>query len=80
MSASGIVVDADKDQVATVRQGVETTHDKLDSMDAKLDKLDKLDSMDGKLDELDGIQAELDRQTGAMETQIEVLREIRDAV
>lgn len=83
MTAASVTTGASHEQVEVVQAGVETTHDKLDSMDGTLDSVDgKLDSVDGKLeklDELDVIQAELDAQTGALDRQIEVLEQIRDA-
>jgi hypothetical protein len=44
-------------------------------MDDKLDDLDQLDTVDSKLD---AVQVELDRQTGVMGEQVEILTEIRD--
>lgn len=77
---------AESRQVQAVHGAVQDTHRALEdtheavedngatlaSMDTKLDRLDQLDH-------LDIIQAELDQQTGAMDRQIRVLEQIRDA-
>lgn len=69
MSSSSLLVSSSSEQVEAVLDGQETTHETLESMDSKLDKLD----------ELDVIEAELNAQTGALDRQLEVLEQIRDA-
>jgi len=66
---------ADRRQVAAVASAVDRTNSVLGGMDGKLDKLG---TMDRKLDKLDLIQGQLDVQTGALNEQTLVLREIRD--
>lgn len=58
---------------------------KLGTMDGKLDKLDDLDVIknglvagDGRESKLDVVQTELDRQTGVLDRQVQILGEIRD--
>lgn len=59
---------------------------KLDRLH-KLDKLDKLDAIEaaivgeeGMIRELDAVQLELDMQTGVLDEQLTVLRQIREAL
>lgn len=75
---SALVIGSSSEEVRTVHHAVQDNGDTLDSVDAKLDKLDAMDAKLDKLDELDVIQAELDRQTGALDRQVEVLGQIRD--
>lgn len=73
-----LVVGSSSEEVRTVHHAVQENGETLDSVDTKLDKLDTIDVKLDKLDELDVIQAELDRQTGALDRQVEVLGQIRD--
>lgn len=82
-----LAASAGRVQVSSVRGAVEdngrwlqengeTLHDIDEQLDA-LGKLDKLDAID---DDLDEVQLELDRQTGVLGTQVEILEQIRDGV
>lgn len=75
--------------VQTVREAVLDNGRALDSVDLKLDNLDKLGkldeldrlgAMDEKLDALDVIQVTLSAQSGALDQQVGLLRDIRDAL
>lgn len=71
---------------------LETMDSKLDQLETMDSKLDQLKTMDGKLDtieaalveedgktsKLDVVQVELDRQTGVLDRQVDLLGEIRD--
>lgn len=77
---------AERSQVERVHEAVLSNGDTLESVDVKLDKLDKLDAIEdaisgeeGMVRELDVIQIELDRQTGVLGQQVEILKQIRDA-
>lgn len=77
-----IGIGSSRDQVQTVHAAVHAKGSTLGSMDGKLDSVDgKLESVDTKLDkleDLDTIQAELDHQTGVLDTQVSRLTQIRD--
>lgn len=68
-------VDGKLDSVDGRLDSVDGKLDKLDSVD---NKLDKLDSVDNKLDDLDRIQLQLDKQTGVLDDQLEVLKDISE--
>lgn len=57
---------------------------KLESMDSKLDRLDVIEAAlideDEQISKLDVGQAELDRQTGVLGRQVQLLGEIRDGL
>lgn len=83
-SLVGLFFGASRPQLRQVTTTVADSNQRLKrirSTVASVDgKLDKLDTIDGKLDKLDVIQVELDRQTGAMDHQVRILGEIRDAL
>lgn len=85
-----LTASAGRVQVGGVREAVEDNGetlgdideqlDKLDSMDSKLDKLDDLDKLDAIDDDLDRVGLQLDKQTGVLGRQVEILEQIRDNV
>lgn len=67
--------------LASVDGKLDSVDGKLDTLDSMDNKLDKLDTMDGKLDKLDDldrIQLQLDKQTGVLDDQLDVLKEISE--
>ena len=69
-----LITDAGRRQLARVEEGVLAGNALSRANGRQLEKLDKLD----KLDDLDLIQLQLDRQTGVLEQQLVLLRDIRD--
>lgn len=67
-----------QDNGATLR----SVDHRLGSVDGKLDKLDAIDEDLDKLDAIDGdldkVQIQLDTQPGVLDTQVELLTQIRD--
>lgn len=75
-----VVVGSSEEQVRNVHSAVLANGRKLD----KLDKLDAIEDAliegDGRVSKLDLVQAELDQQTGALDRQVSLLRDIRDSL
>lgn len=92
--ASEEQVDGIESQLGSMDGKLGTVDGKLDRLETVDSKLDKLETMDGKLDviqgaltdaegqtsKLDVVQTELDRQTGVLDRQVEILGEIRDSL
>lgn len=62
-----------EEQVERVHHAVVENGVRLEGIDAQLDQLEKLD-------ELDAIQLELDKQTGVLDDQLGVLKQVRDGL
>jgi hypothetical protein len=75
-----LLAGAGRQQVGGVRDAVETNGRKLDNLD-RLDVIeDALVEADGRTSKLDAVQVELDRQTGVLDRQVEILERIRDGL
>lgn len=72
-----LLAGAGRQQVGGVRDAVETNGRKLDKLDVIEDALVEAD---GRTSKLDAVQVELDRQTGVLDRQVEILERIRDGM
>lgn len=85
-----LAANAGRSQVGGVREAVEEngrwlrenggTLEDIDGQLDKLDKLDKLDQLDAIDSDLDKVQLELDKQTGVLGRQVQILEQIRDGI
>lgn len=79
-----LAASAGRGQAGGVRETVEDNGETLTSIDAQLDKLDSMDAKLDRLgaidDDLDRVQVELDKQTGVLDRQVEILGQIRDGL
>lgn len=76
----GLVTSAGQGTVEDIQGTVEGNHEVLESNnDILQDNNELLEDSTRKLETLDDIQLELDRQTGVLERQVEVLHQIRDS-
>lgn len=75
-----LAASAGRAQVGGVREAVEDNGDTLGAIDEQLDELGKLDKLDAIEGDLDRVELELDKQTGVLGRQVEILEQIRDGV
>lgn len=76
-----VLVGSTSDEVRSVGREIRSVGEAVDRNGGKLDAIgDALveDTENGRVSRLDVVQAELDHQTGALDRQVSLLREIRD--
>lgn len=78
IGAGTLAASAGRVQVAGVREAVEANGETLSGLGRKADlQLVRLEALDA-IDDLDALQLELDKQTGVLGRQVEILEQIRD--
>lgn len=79
IGAGTLAASAGRVQAAGVREAVEANGETLSGLGRKADlQLARLETLDAIDDDLDAVQLELDKQTGVLGRQVEILEQIRD--